>query len=241
MKDLADATFVTTRWTQVLAARGQSASARVALQELCAVYYGPVVAFLAHTGCGEDDPRDVAHEFFARLLERSGLDGVEPARGRFRSYLLGAVKHLLANRRQYAEREKRGAGAVHQPLVSGTDTTLELPLAAEAPDLDAWFDREWALSLIERSLATLEREAVTAGAERQFAALKAWLSFEAEPGSQAGAAVRLGVSEGAVKVAVHRLRRRFRELVREEIRQTVPEGDDVQAEMRHLMEALSVA
>src|SRR4030095_1555888 len=114
-------TFVTTRWTQVLAARGDSEAARTALSELCAAYYGPVVAFLTHTGCGADNPRDVAHEFFARLLERDGLGGVELARGRFRSYLLGAVKHHVANHRLRAAREKRGGAVEHEPLQFGTD------------------------------------------------------------------------------------------------------------------------
>ncbi|HAB15102.1 MAG TPA: sigma-70 family RNA polymerase sigma factor [Verrucomicrobiota bacterium] len=232
-------TFVTTRWTQVLAARGDSEAARAALSELCSAYYGPVVAFLTHTGCGADDPRDVAHEFFAVLLERDGVGGVEPARGRFRSYLLGAVKHHVTNRRVRAMREKRGGRTEHEPLQAGTDTTVERQLAADSPKLDTLFDHEWAMAVIERALAALQREAAADGTERQFAVLKSWLSFDGIPGSQAEAAFQLGMSGGAVKVAVHRLRRRFRELVRGEIAQTLPSAEEVEAELRHLIEALT--
>ncbi len=231
--------FVTTRWTQVLAARGDSETARAALSELCSAYYGPVVAFLTHTGCGDEEPREVAHEFFASLLRRDGLGGAEPARGRFRSYLLGAVKHHIANRCRHAGREKRGGTAEHLPLQSGTDTTVELPLADDSPKPEEIFDHEWAVAVVERALAAVESEAVEAGNGRQYAELKAWLSFDADPGSQAEASARLGVNEGAIKVAVHRLRRRFRESVRSEIAQTLPAGDDPEAEMRHLIEALA--
>ncbi len=239
MNSAAAAPFVTTRWTQVLAARGSSEAARTALSELCSAYYGPVVAFLEHTGCAPEEPREVAHEFFASLLARDGFAGAERERGRFRSYLLGALKHFVANRRRHAAREKRGGDVEHQPLETGTDTKFELPIVADSPRLDALFDHEWAVVVVEGALGTLEQEALAGGNGRQFAVLKAWLSFEAEPGSQAAAAVDLGINEGAVKVAIHRLRRRFRELVRAEVAQTIPESDDVEAELRHLIDALA--
>lgn len=239
MNSTAAAPFVTTRWTQVLAARGSSESARAALSELCSAYYGPVVAYLTHTGCAPDEPREVAHEFFAGLLVRGGVAGADRERGRFRSYLLGALKHFVANRRVHRGREKRGGTAEHLPLQTGTDTAAELPGVAAAPTPDALFDHEWAVAVVEAALAGLEHEAGAAGNGRQFEVLKPWLSFEAEPGSQAAAAAELGVNEGAVKVAVHRLRRRFRELVRAEVAQTIPAGDDVEAELRHLIESLA--
>ena len=236
----AASTFVTTRWTRVLAARGDSDAARIALSELCSAYYGPVVSFLTHTGCGEDDPREVAPEFFALLMARNGVSGADPDRGRFRSYLLGAVKHHIANRRLRASREKRGGTVQHQPLESESDTSLEVPLPAPAIlGLDSVFDREWALAVVERALAVLADEAAVAGTGPQFTAMKVWLTFDAAPGSQAETAARLGMNEGAVKVAIHRLRRRFREIIRAEIAQTLPAGDDLDAEMRHLVEALA--
>jgi RNA polymerase sigma-70 factor (ECF subfamily) len=239
MNSTAAAPFVTTRWTHVLAARGSSESARAALSELCSAYYGPVVAFLEHTGCAPEEPREVAHEFFAGLLARDGLAGADRERGRFRSYLLGALKHFVANRHRRAGREKHGGRAEHLPLEVGTDTALELPVPAPSPGLDALFDHEWAVTVVEGALATLGRESVAAGQARQFAVLKPWLSFAAEPGSQAAAAAELGVNEGAVKVAIHRLRHRFRELVRAEVAQTLPADGDVRAELRHLVEALA--
>lgn len=240
MPEDSSSTFVTTRWTRVLAARGDSEEARTALSELCSAYYGPVVAFLTHSGCGDAEPREVAHEFFARLLARDGLSGAERTRGRFRSYLLGAVKHHVANRRLHASREKRGGTVDHQPLLIGTDSAMELPVAApHATGLDRLFDREWALAVVERALGVLEHEAVAEGSARQFAELKRWLSLEETPGSQAEVAGRLGINEGAVKVAIHRLRRRFRELVRAEVAQTLPEGDHLNAEMRHLVDSLA--
>lgn len=234
--------FVTTRWTQVLAARGDSDSARIALSELCSSYYGPVVAYLTHAGCGTEEPREVAHEFFASLLARNGLASVDRERGRFRSYLLGALKHFIANRRLRASREKRGADVEHQSIDAGTETNPEIQIpAADSLQVEALFDREWALSVVERALGVMNREAALGGSgtEHQFNVLKPWLSFESDPGSQAAAAAELGINEGAVKVAVHRLRRRFRELVRAEIAQTVPEGEDVAAELRHLIDSLA--
>jgi DNA-directed RNA polymerase specialized sigma24 family protein len=231
--------FVTTRWTRVMAARGDSDSARTALAELCSAYYGPVVAFLTHTGCHPEEPREVAHEFFATLLARPGLSGADPDRGRFRSYLLGALKHFIVNRRVHASREKRGGQADHLSIGVNTDTSLELPLPDESPRLEAMFDHHWAMAVVERALGLQESEAIAAGTADQFHVLKAWLSFESEPGSHAVAASRLGISEGAVRVAIHRLRRRFRARIRAEIAQTLPAGEEVDAELRHLIEALA--
>lgn len=238
MNSTAAAPFVTTRWTQVLAARGSSESARAALSELCSAYYGPVVAFLEHIGCAPEEPREVAHEFFAGLLGRDGLAGADRERGRFRSYLLGALKHFVANRHRQAARVKRGGEVEHVPLVSSAETGLEVPVPAPTAELEVIFDHEWALAVVEGALARLEQEAREAGNAEQFAVLKAWLAFDSEPGSQAAAAARLGLNEGAVKVAIHRLRRRFRELVRVEVSQTLPAGVSAEEELQHLIQAL---
>lgn len=238
MNPPASPVFATTRWTQVLAARGDSDSARTALSELCAAYYGPVLAFLRHTGTGTEEAEDVAHEFFASLLTRNGVAGADRSRGKFRSYLLGALKHFVANRQRQSSRVKRGGEVEHVPLISNAETGLEVPVAAPGPELEALFDHEWALAVVEGALAQLEQEARSAGTGEQFAVLKAWLAFDSEPGSQAEAATRLGLNEGAVKVAVHRLRRRFRELVRAEVSQTLPAGVSAEEELQHLIRAL---
>jgi DNA-directed RNA polymerase specialized sigma24 family protein len=236
--------FHTTRWTLVRSASGESPAARQALSELCATYYAPVVAFLRREGRHDDTARELAHEFFAKVLADDSLGGVERGRGRFRSYLLGAVKHFLANHRRDAAREKRGGGAEHIAIRETTDTTPGIEVAdssalAVSAQFEAAFDREWALDIVERSLALLESQSASAGQSAQFDALKPWLSPGASCDSQAVTAAQLSLSEGALKVAIHRLRRRFRDIVRAEIAQTLHDTADLDDEMRHLVEALA--
>ena len=218
----ATAAFVTTQWTRVLEARGDSPEAKAALSDLCAAYYAPVFAFIRRNAPDEDAARDLTQEFFARLLARQGFATVDPQRGRFRSYLLGAVKHFLADMRDHDQRLKRGAGQPLEPLEPGTDTSpgLQLP-DANAPSPDLEFDRKWAFTVLDRALAALAAEHQAAGKADQFETLKPWLTGDTENISQADAARRLGLNEGAVKVAIHRLRRRFREVIKDEIGRTV--------------------
>lgn len=234
--------FHTTRWTLIDRARGASPEARAAMSELCASYYAPVVAFLGRAGRTDDDARELAHEFFARVLAGESLGEVARERGRFRSYLLGAVKHFLANHRRDAAREKRGAGAVHLPIGAGTETSPAADVRDESATLeDAAFDRAWALAVVERGLAALAAESAAVGEAAQFAALAPWLTPSANPGAQTDAAAQLGMSEGAVKVAIHRLRRRFRAIVRAEIARTLHDDADIDDEMRHLVKALGTS
>jgi RNA polymerase sigma factor (sigma-70 family) len=233
--------FLTTRWTQVLQARGDSAEARAALSELCAAYYAPVLAFIRHCRRDADAARDLTQEFFARLLARGGFDKLERGRGRFRSYLLGAVKHFLADEYDRARAAKRGSGQAPVSIEAGTgtETTTELQIpdpTGTAPD--AFFDRQWALALLERALNALAADYGARPAE-QFEVLKPWLLGEVESMSQADAARRLDLSEGAVKVAIHRLRKRFREAVKVEIAHTVDDAAQVPEELRYLLEVLS--
>ena len=229
--------FHTTRWTLVRDARGASPEARQALSELCAGCYAPVVAFLRREGRAEDAARELAHEFFAKVLADDALGEVERGRGRFRSYLLGAVKHFLANHRRDAAREKRGGGAEHVAFGEGTDTSPGVDVTdATALPPDSTFDREWALALVERALASLENESDDPA---HFAALKPWLTPAASPKTQSEIAAQLGLSEGALKVAIHRLRRRLREIIRAEIAQTLHDPADLADEMRHLVAALA--
>lgn len=230
------AAFAPTRWSLVLAARGDAPAARAALGELCAAYWPAVFQFLRREGRDEDAARELAQEFFARVLAGAGFAGADPARGRFRSFLLGALKHFLADARRHDRRLKRAAELV--PFApGGTDTEAGVQVAAPAAG-DAAFDRAWALAVMDRALTALEAESAAAGRAAQFAALKPWLAGGAAALTQADAAARLGVGEGAVKVAVHRLRRRFRELVRAEVAQTLGPGDTVEAELRYLVEVL---
>lgn len=234
--------FAPTRWTRVLRAQGNSAEAQAALSELCAAYYHPVLAFIRREGRDEDTARELTQEFFSRLLAQAHLSLVEPGRGRFRSYLLGAVKHFLSDQRQRARAAKRGGG---QGLVSldpepGADTGAELQIADPAANVpDAWFDRHWATTVVNRAVVALGKEAQEEGKQEQFAVLKPWLIGEVPALSQGEAARTLGMSDGAVKVAIHRLRRRFRELAKAEIAQTVGDGEQVAEELQYLVEVLS--
>lgn len=231
--------FATTRWTRVLAARGASEEAHQALSDLCAAYYAPVVTFLQRSGRDEDSARDLAHEFFARVLARRSLAGAEPARGRFRSYLLGALKHFVADARDRDHAAKRGGGKPAIPLANESDTSTGVQLAdptSSAPDQE--FDRRWALTVLDRALNALEAEHIANGKVAQFMALKPWLTGDSANLRQSNAAALLGVTEGAVRVAVSRLRRRFRELVKTEIARTVEDPARVVEELRYLLEVL---
>jgi RNA polymerase sigma factor (sigma-70 family) len=232
--------FVTTQWTRVLAARGGSPEAQSALSDLCAAYYGPVFAFIRHHAPNEDSARDLTQEFFARMLARHGLDTVDPVRGRFRSFLLGAVKHFLADMRDRGRRLKRGSGQPPEPLEPGTDTSPGLQVAdAKASSPDREFDRKWALALLGHALSAVSQEQQTADKADQYETLKPWLTGDTENFSQADAARRLGLNEGAVKVAIHRLRRRFREVIKTEIARTLHDPAQVDEELNHLLAALS--
>jgi RNA polymerase sigma-70 factor (ECF subfamily) len=231
--------FVTTRWTRVLEARGDSTEAKAALSDLCAAYYAPVFAFIRRNAPDEDSARDLTQEFFARLLARGGINNVDPQRGRFRSFLLGAVKHFLADMRDHDRRLKRGAGQAIGSLDAdtGTQPGLEAPDSnAAGPDRE--FDHKWALTLLGRAFAALAQEYKEAGKTVQFEALKPWLTGDSEKMSQAEAARQLAMNEGAVKVAIHRIRRRLRDAIKNEISQTVKDRADVDREMHDLLEAL---
>jgi RNA polymerase sigma-70 factor (ECF subfamily) len=235
----ASSAFVTTQWTRVLEARGDSPEAKAALSDLCAGYYAPAFAFIRRTTLDEDSARELTQEFFARLLARQGIDGVDPSRGRFRSFLLGAVKHFLSNMREHADRLKRGTGQPLESFDPGTDTSpgLQLP-DLKTPTPDREFDRRWALTLLERALDALAKDQEASGNAVQFEALKPWLTGDTENLSQADVARQLGLNESAVKVAIHRLRRRFREAIKNEIRQTLSDHAQVEEELHYLLEAL---
>ena len=229
-----------TRWTLVLRAGRQDTAAAAALAELCELYWQPVFRFLRSEGRPEDAARELTQEFFARLLRAGSIGAADPGRGRFRSYLLGAVKHFLQDERAHARRQKRGGGRAPEPL---PEESTQAPGAGAVPSVDpatdAHFDREWALHVLERALHALSTELRAAGKGELFHTLKPWLTGASADLTQAQAAVRLGISEGAAKVAIHRLRLRFRELVRRDIAATVDRPEDVDDEVRYLVEVLA--
>ena len=224
----------------MLATRGDSPESRQALSDLCAAYYTPVFVLIRRATPSEEVARELTQEFFARLLSRAGLGRVDPQRGRFRFFLLGAVKHFLADVHDEQGRLKRGGGQVPISLDAGTDTSPGLEVAdASRPSPDLEFDREWAVTLLARALDRLGGEQAGAGKGEQFPELKPWLTGDKQDVSLADLAARLGTSEGALRVALHRLRKRFRELVKEEIAGTVGDAAHVREELGYLLEVLS--
>jgi RNA polymerase sigma factor (sigma-70 family) len=233
--------FLTTQWSVVLAA-GDAASEQStqALATLCELYWYPLYAFVRRRGYDPDAAQDLTQAFFARVIEKAYLRDATPARGRFRSFLLGSLKHFLANEWDYARRLKRGGGAGILPL----DVELgegERRYRLEPPDDETperLFERRWAVALLDRVVARLRDELWEAGKGAQFEILKPVLTGEPTGETYAQLGERLGMSEGAVKVAVHRLRRRVRALLLEEIARTVEDPGDVDDEIQHLFEVI---
>ena len=202
----------------------------------------PVFRFIRRSNYDEDGAREMTQEFFAQLLAQQGLDHVEQGKGRFRSYLLGAVKHFLADQLDRAKAAKRGGGQAPVSLEAQTETHTRISLqmpdpASQLPD--AFFDRQWALNVVDRALNAVAAEFAAAGKGKYFETLKPWLVGETGALSQNEAARELGLTEGAIKVAIYRLRKRFRDLVKEEVAGTVDQTVSVQEELRYLLEALA--
>lgn len=233
--------FLPTRWTVVLRARGSSAEAHVALGTLCEAYYAPVQEFVRAAVRDPETAKDLTQEFFARVLRGGAFDRADPQRGRFRSFLLGAVRHFLADCHDRQSARKRGGGQETIPLEPGTDTSpgFDAP-DPKAGDLEWRFDRQWAFTVLGRALDQLGGEMTACGRGEQFEVLKPWLTGAA-PQPQSEAAARLGLNENAVKVAIHRLRVRFRELVKAEIGQTVEDPTQISAELNYLIEVVARA
>jgi RNA polymerase sigma-70 factor (ECF subfamily) len=240
-RDASDApgeTFRTTRWTQVNRAKAESPEGRRALAELCAAYYEPVAAFLRCQLREVDAARDLAHEFFAEVLAGNALVHAQPERGRFRSYLLGAVKHFLSHQIQAAQRLKRGGGLESVSLNDTSEIEARSVPDARVLSPDAAFDRQWALTVLARALEALRQECAGEGRLGFFEQVKPWLTGEAAHGDQAALAAACGLNANALKVNIHRLKRRFRQLLKAEIAGTLDSPAQVEDEMRALFVAL---
>jgi RNA polymerase sigma-70 factor (ECF subfamily) len=231
-----DAAFATTHWSVVLRAGAEtdSAAGRQALEQLCRTYWYPVYAEIRRRGHGEHDAQDLAQDFFACLLRRDSVTTARPCKGRFRSYLLGALDYFLSDARAREQTAKRGGG---QPLVSFDELDAESWFRAEpaSPDTPARaFDRRWLVALLDASLRELEAEQTTAGKAAQFARLKPFLACETDAGDYRQIAHEMGLKSGTVAVAVHRLRQRYQEIIRDAVRQTLLDPEELDDELRHL-------
>lgn len=231
--------FPATRWSLVLAAKeNASPDCRKALAELCRTYWYPLYAFVRRHGHTHEAAQDLTQEFITRLLEKGTFASVEPGRGRFRSFLLAACKHFLANEHDRATARKRGGGRAVLPLDFSDAEGRYGHEPAHAMTPERLFDRRWALALLDAVLVRLRREYETAGKGELFDRLKGHLTGEgSRPHAEEAAA--LGMREGAVKVAAHRLRLRYRDLLRDEIGQTLADPAEVDDEIRALFAALA--
>jgi RNA polymerase sigma factor (sigma-70 family) len=231
--------FATTRWSVVAAAGGApSPEAREAVATLCRAYWYPLYAYARRRSASADDAQELTQEFFAHLLEKESLRSADPARGKFRSFLLTAFQRFLGHQRDRARAQKRGGGRAVLPLDFQAGERLYRREPADHATPEAVYERRWALTLLEQTLARLRQEMVKAGKGRLFECLKGTLTGEEGVGPYARLAEELGLSEQAVKVAVHRLRRRYGELLRDEIAQTVGTPEEVEDELRALFAAV---
>jgi RNA polymerase sigma factor (sigma-70 family) len=232
-----DAHFAATRWTVVCAARAQDPEVvDKALAELCSAYWYPLYAFVRRSGHTREEAEDLTQEFFARLLAKDFLADVEPEKGRFRSFLLTAMKRFLANEWHRETAKKRGGGEIPIPI---DIAWAEDHYGAEPADLatpELLYERRWALTLLDKVLAGLEHEYVAKGLDAIFHALKGELVRHAGSVSYAEIATQLGMREGAIKVAMFRLRGRYAERLSDEIAQTVSSAEDVEDEIGRLFQ-----
>lgn len=231
--------FGTTSWSMVLAAGGsQTVESRRALEELCSIYWRPLYAYIRQRGFSVEDAQDLTQEIFTRILAKDYLKGVGPAKGKFRSFLLASVNHFLSNELDRAHALKRG-GAVTFLALDFEDAEHRYARQAVHPQTaDKLFDRAWALALMESALTKLERECEHAGKNALFQRFRGTLSGAEEQLSYREIGQELELTEGAVKVAIHRLRRRYRDLLVLEVKQTLPEPRDINEELRHLLAAV---
>jgi RNA polymerase sigma factor (sigma-70 family) len=226
--------FATTHWSLVLAAGGASPEAQDALARLCQAYWYPLYAYARSRGHRVEDAQDLTQEFFARLLAHNWLERADRAKGRFRSFLLGAMRHFLDDEWDKLRAQKRGGGVATLPLELDTAETRYScePSTPATPEQD--FERRWALALLERVVNLLRAEYEQDGRADLFAFLNPCLMGDRTHQPYAEIAKKLGTTEGTVKSAVHRLRRRYRQLLRDEIAHTVAEPGEVEEELRHM-------
>ncbi len=231
--------FTTTHWTVVLqAGEGGSAEAHEALSRLCQTYWPPLYAFIRREGYGPHDAQDLAQEFFYRFLQRGSLADVNPRAGRFRSFLLACLKHFLANEREHASSQRRGGGRPVIPLEGGEAETRYSLEPADNITPEVLFDRQWAFTVLERTLEALRQECGRQDKGVAFEELEGFLPRGRGSASRVELAAKHGIKVNAVNVAIHRLRQRFGALLRQQVAGTVSSEGEVDEEIRYLISVL---
>jgi len=230
--------FTTTRWSVVIEAQGHSPAARQALDKLCRIYWRPVYGFVRRQGIGVPEAEDITQSFFALILERRDLDVVRREKGRLRSYLLTSLKHFLASQHRRAMAIKRGKGQEPVSLEELNENERIEMQSTSSWSADRLYERRWALTLMEQVLRRLRDEYCTSGDAVLFDSLKQLLPDEPAAYSRTQIAAQLGLTDNALRQAFHRFRRRYQELLREEISHTVAMASDIEDEVRYLICAL---
>jgi RNA polymerase sigma-70 factor (ECF subfamily) len=230
--------FPNTRWSLVLAARRPSPESAAALEAICQAYWYPLYAYVRRSGSSPHDAQDLTQSFFCHLLEKRLLDSADREKGRLRSFLIASLKNFMSNEWRRAAAQRRGGGHV-QASIDAAFAESRFATDSQTLGPDETFDQQWALTLLDLTVSRLKSEFADAGKSGEFEALKGGLLSGRGTMDYAATAEQLGMNEGAVRVAVHRLRKRFREIYREEIAQTLADGVDVDAELRHLAAALA--
>jgi RNA polymerase sigma factor (sigma-70 family) len=234
------ALFTTTHWSVILTAANQETpEAAAALERLCRIYWYPLYAYVRRRGYSLEDAQDLIQEFFLRLLRKHYLGQINPSKGKFRSFLVAAINHFLADEWDRASAVKRG-GRVTFLALDHDSAEQRLAGASTRHSPEQIFERCWGLALLQEVLGRLREEASQAGRGAHFAELKVFLTGEKSPVSYAELAAKLGASEAALRKEVQRLRHRYGELLREEIARTVADPLELQEELRHLFRVLSV-
>ena len=232
------AAFTTTHWSVVLEARGESPAAQEALENLCRTYWRPIYSFVRREGVRPEEAKDVTQGFFALILERKDFHSVRQEKGRLLSFLLASLKHFMANERRDAAAIKRGGGRTLIPLdwIESEDST-EFD-RSDMLSADLLYDRRWAFTVLDRVFARLREESQASANAPLLERLNTWLSDEPDRPSQAEIVREFGMTENAVKQAFHRLRQRYRQVLREEVAHTVATPAEIEEELRHLIAAL---
>jgi DNA-directed RNA polymerase specialized sigma24 family protein len=232
------AAFSTTHWSVVLQAQGPTPAAQTALEELCRTYWRPVYSFVCREGIKPEEAKDITQGFFALILERKDFQSVRQERGRLRSFLLASLKHFMANERRDAATIKRGGGRTLIPFDEIASEDFSEFDRSDMLSADLLYDRRWAFTVLDRVFARLREESQKSANAPLFEKLNTLLSDEPDRPSQAEIARKFGMTENAVKQAFHRLRQRYRQLLREEVAHTVATPAEIEDELRYLIAAL---
>lgn len=232
------AIFATTRWSIVLTAQGDSPAAEEALEKLCRTYWRPLYSFVRRQGWAHEEAQDLTQGFFAVFLKRRDLHNLRKEKGRLRSYLLVSIKHFLADARRHSMAQKRGNGQTIVPLDEVDDGGEAVVQPADLSNAERIYERRWASTLLEHVLSQLKDDYNSTGKAELFDSLKQLLPDEPGAPSQADIAVRMGMTENAVRQAFHRFRQRYQSLLREEVAHTVAAPDEVEDELRYLISVL---